>query len=153
MVDIIGLLHSVICRWNEEEKCGYCWEYEAPLRESDLNESEPKDERCCVRVFLTDFTINKNRRYNNSSHYMTGQTNSYSFILNVLMQDGIDTNVYLEQEGHPLGESKWKRILKPLMLCIQDLDFCEDNAVLTYASERWEPAIDVYHNYTGWRIN
>lgn len=154
MYDIVEVLRDLIEAWDEERKCGFCWEFEAPLRESDLNESVQKTEECCVRVFVTNLRISKNRRYNlQASHYKASQVNSYSFDLNVLMRDDIGTNVYAEQAGHPISESKWERILKPLMLCIGDLDFCSQSAVLTYGSENWEAIIDRYDSYTGWRIN
>lgn len=156
MIDIVKVIHKQIKIFNKKEKCGFCWEFEAPMRLSDLNESEKKNDDCCVRVFLTDLRIQKNRRYPSASPYWHNEkTNTYSFNLHLYMYDRVDLNVYKEQAGHPLRESKWIKILRPLMKCFDEFDFCKlTGKQLRYDAEIWDPQIDVFNsNYTGWIIN
>jgi hypothetical protein len=74
--------------------------------------------------------------------------------------DSIGRNVYDEIKDHPLSESKWMTILKPIYDCVSAddiLTFCLD---LGYVVEiqRWigTQIIDSKeydNNYTGWKFN
>lgn len=153
-VDIVGLFEQLITNWKNVDKCGYCWEFEAPLRLSDLNESEKKSEDCCVRVFLTNLEVDYDRTYENG--LTADKSTRYSFDLHFLMYDDIGTNVYGEQGGYPIDESKWKRILLPLKMCLNSsFDFCEIlGRNLDIEREHWRTEIDYMdNNYTGWMVS
>lgn len=154
MIDIIGLFEQKLNEWNNIQKCGYCWEFEAPLRESDMNESEKKEEECCVRSFLTNLTVRVNRRYENG---LVGEKVArYEFDLYFLKYDDIGLNTYEEMEGYPISESKWKKILLPLKECVsQGFDFCGIlGRHLKVVDEEWETRIDFLdQNYTGWVVH
>lgn len=154
MIDIVDFFKQQVELWNTENKCGFCWEFEAPLRESDVNESEKKNEECCVRVFLTNLSIRENRQYDRESTYIMRHGRDYSFDLHVVMYDRIDINVYQEQ-AYPLTVSKWVTILKPIRECLQCLDFCEIlGRQMWVVNENWTTKIDwLDNNYTGWTVN
>ncbi len=154
MIDIVDFFEQQIELWNEERKCGYCWDFEYVERISDLNESEQQEDECCLKVFLTDLTLTKNRNYANNQFYITSKSVTQRFNLYFLINDRIDINVYQEQKRHPIEESKWKKILKPIMDCISDLDFCVITGLpIRYDSENWSVVLDFQdQNYSGWRV-
>ena len=158
-MDVIDFFKQQTNIWNEELKCGFCWEFDAPLTDAGVNESimqTDSDECCTVKVFITNLSERKNRQYNNNTGLLTEYTADYTFTLHVMAFDRIDTNVYSEQLGHPLEESKWISILKPLQDCV-----CEEN-VLKFCDIickkikiiNWNAVtrINWLDNYTGWSI-
>ena len=153
MIDLVDFFEKQIAKWNEEEKCGYCWEFEYPERISDLNESQQEGD-CCLRVFMTDLTFSKTRGYDPTNSYIISQAVTQRFSLYFLMNDRIDINVHKEQKRHPVSESKWHTILKPIMDCVGDLDFCEILGLpIRYDSENWQAVLDFQdQNYSGWRV-
>ena len=100
---------------------GFCFEFDAPLTDSGINESQMQtdpDDCCPVKVFITNLSERKNRLYNNTTNLLQNYTIDYTFTLHVLAFDRIDTNVFAEQLGHPISESKWETILRPLQECV-----------------------------------
>lgn len=152
---IVEAFEKLIANYNENNRCGFCWEFEAPLRISDMNESVKKTEPddCCVRVFLT------NLRFNNSNEKPKISRSPIKRIVEVatvyvLKYDDVGLNTYSEMDGHPLSESKWKTILKPLYDCLMCLDFCEVEPALQIESISGATEIDILaDNYTGWRLD
>ena len=155
MTNFVDFFQAQINKWNDEQLCGYCWEFEAPLRLSDLNESVQKTDDCCVRVFMTDWSFNIIREYAPNNYVKDYKVRQNRFSLYFLLNDRIDINVYKEQDGHPLSESKWETILKPILECLQEFDFCElYGQPAQYVSEMWRPTLDYAdQNYSGWRID
>lgn len=157
MTDIIGTLAQIVSDWNDEEKCDFCWEFTAPLRESDLNEHKMKGDACCVLVAVTDYRIGCNLPRDRVTGLQVLGSETHSFNLHFLSHDDLGKNVYNEIPDHPLSESKWATILKPLADCIvcSPLLFCE---YLGFEMEitRWElnPRMDWHDsNYSGWSVN
>jgi hypothetical protein len=154
-MNIITFFEKQVEKWNDDNKCGYCWHFEAPLRLSDLNESVQKTEECCVRVFLTDYSFSITPQYSPIFGRSAGlPTKRHSFTIYYLLNDRIDINVYSEQKGHLLNESKWKQIIEPLLDCDMSLDICElfEN-ILEWSISRAEIVIDFQdQNYTGLKI-
>lgn len=157
MTDIIGAIQTAVNTWNDENKCGYCWEFTAPMRESDLNEYQKKSDDCCILVAVTGFRWECDVPVNRDTGLKLLGAEVFNFNLHVLSQDRIDINVYNEIDGHPINQSKWETILKPLADCVgcNPIDFC---SILGYDLEvsRWSAnsRIDwLDNNYTGWTIN
>lgn len=159
-MDVVGFFKQQVEAWDDEQKCGFCWEFDAPLTESGVNESimqtDPED--CCpVKVFITNLSTRKNRSYNTTTGFLNSYSVDYTFTLHALKFDRIDTNVYQEQLGHPVSESKWETILKPIQSCL-----CEEN-VLSFCDlickkidiTAWNEVVRINwldNNYTGWSI-
>lgn len=156
MTDVIGTLATIVSDWATEEKCGLCWEFTAPFRESDLNEYVMKGDPCCVLVAVTDYRFQCNQPINRTTGLRTLGSQIHTFNMHVLSHDDIGKNVYNEIPGHPLSESKWATILAPLLDCAACdlLQFCD---YLGYELEvsNWTmiPRIDWLSNYSGWTIN
>lgn len=160
-MDVVNFFKEQVSLWDEEEKCGFCFEFDAPLTDSGVNESQMQtnpDECCPVKVFLTNLRERKNRTYSTSTGLLTDYTIDYSFTLYLLKLDRVDTNVYAEQLGHPICESKWSTILRPLQECICEetiLEFCKIIGKRIDITA-WDASTKINwldNNYTGWAIN
>ena len=150
---IVQAFEDLIAIYNNEERCGFCWEFEAPYRISDMNESIKKSDDCCVRVFLINRRGNDNNFRPNVNNVQVSRITEIA-TLYFLIYDDIGTNVHKEIPDHPVSESKHERILKPLLNCILDLDFCEVNEDIVITSKSWSSEIDyLADNYTGWRVD
>jgi hypothetical protein len=158
-LDLMLFLNNLIERWNEEEKCGFCWKFTAPMRESDFNEYQLNDYgKCCLVVAVTDYTFDTSRRYNNQTKLIEDKFIYHDFKLNVVTTDDLGLNVYNEIKNHDLSESKWATILKPIYDCISEdevLTFCLDLGYIVQI-ERWSAVTRIDwmdNNYTGWTFN
>ena len=153
MIDFVDFFEKQIAKWNNEELCNSCWRFEYSQRLSDLNESFQLEDDCCIMVFLTDLTSSKIRSYGDSP-WATSKRIRHSFNLYFLKHDRIDINVHKEIKGHPVEESKWHTILKPIRDCISDFDFCElIGSHVRYLREDWNVELDFQDaNYSGWRV-
>lgn len=156
MTDVIGTISQMVSDWNTEEKCNLCWEFTAPIRESDLNEYQKRTDECCVIVAVTDYIYEPSLTFNRTTGLITNKTEIFNFNLHFLALDDLGLNVYNEIDNHPLNESKWATILKPLADCaVTDLlSFCEYiGRELEIVVWRARPRIDwLDMNYTGWTV-
>ena len=159
-MDIVNFFKRQTDLWNEDNKCGFCWSFGAPLTESGVNETvidKNCNDCCLVNLFITNLSERKNRNYNNTTKLLIDYTIDYTFTLHVLALDRTDTNVYNEQIGYPVCESKWSNILRPLQKCVCEeevLKLCEilDKKILI---TNWNAITRINwldNNYTGWSI-
>ena len=159
-MNVVDFFKQLTEKWNTQEKCGFCWEFDAPLTDSGVNESQMQTdpEDCCpVKLFITNLSERKNYTYSPITALQTSNFIDYTFTLHALVFDRIDTNVYAEQLGHPISESKWETILRPLQecLCEEDvLEFCEiickEIQIIGWNAITRINWLD--NNYTGWSI-
>lgn len=156
-LNVIKFFQEVANRWNEENKCDFCWTFGAPLSLAGMNSSvQAQDSVCCNHLFVTDYEVSPGY----SKHDLTQQINrkwcDHIFTLYVVQQANLGFNVYNEQIGHPIDESLWKTKLEPLLDCLgcgNEFDLCE----MGYQFEifKWNMKTIIYKedaNYTGWRI-
>ena len=158
-LDIMNFFSNLITTWNDEVKCGFCWVFTAPLRDSDLNEYQIReDNKCCLITSITDYMFETVRRYDNQNKFIADKYINHDFKFNVVTTDSLGRNVYDEVKDHPLAESKWATILKPIYDCISEdevLTFCIDLGYIVQI-ERWQgiTRLDwLDSNYTGWTFN
>ena len=161
-MDVVDLFKRLSEKWNEDLKCGFCFEFDAPLTESGVNESvmqsDPED--CCpIKVFVTNYSFRENKTYNRITTLLTNESIDHTFTVSFVAFDRIDTNVYQEQIGHPINESKWETILRPLQECV-----CDSNELQKEICElickrilitQWNAITRINwldNNYTGWSI-
>lgn len=156
-MDIIDFFKKQIDIWNENNKCGLCFEFSAPLVNSQINTVQ-KETPCCVQIFITDITFNETLVRNSVTGLTTSKTCVDRFTLWALIESPLGVNNYNEIKGHPIDESKWTNIFLPLKECLgceNILDTCEIlnqtnvNVDLTNAT--------LVHNYldqsySGWKI-
>lgn len=159
-MNVVDFFRRQTEKWNEENKCGFCWEFDAPLTDAGVNESVMQtnpDECCPVKVFITNYSERPNRQYHPINRFLTSFSIDYTFTLSVVMFDVLGTNVYQEQIGHPISESKWDAILNRIRECIcssAPFDFCEilgkDIQIINQTNVSRINWLD--NNYTGWSI-
>lgn len=160
-MNIVDFWEKQITKWDEEQKCGMCWSFKAPLSESAVNIVQPEpDKECCVQVFLVRERVpafNTTYNYNATTGFANDVTCTTGFQLLFLVPSNIGLNNYNEIEGHPEAESKWNTILWKLEDCLKcelALDFCEFLGSQQRVT-RWEgqQAVNYLDNaYTGYRV-
>lgn len=136
-MDAVVFWKDIVCKFNEEKRCGFCWRFYAPLTEIDLNLVK-KRKRCCVNVFLVwngaqDFAAQPNFDVEKGLPNNPIETFSYQVYFLISSKEGI--NNYNEMPEHPISESRYETILKPLRKCINyDIlnEFCLDFGVTSW---------------------
>lgn len=129
MIDVVGAFNDLVTQWQDEARCGLCWQFTAPMRESDLNEYQFRTEQdaCCILVAITNYRFRCRPVYNQTSMLLTHREKVTTFDVSFLAQDDLGLNVYNEIPNHELAESKWATILKPIEDCVgcHIVDICE----------------------------
>ena len=157
-MDIVKFWKDQTELWNEQNKCDLCWEFSAPLVASQINIVQ--NETCCVNVFLTDIKFREVKQRNTVSGLVTSKLCVWSFSLYALSKSPLGVNNYNEKKWHPIEESKWETIFKPLIDCLgcdNILDTCELLGVTNVNMDMNGDATLIHNyldeNYNGWKIN
>lgn len=157
-MDIVTFWKDQITKWNTEEKCGFCWNFDAPLFLSHINMIQLEQEKsCCVNVFLTDLTYREQETTNTVTALVTNKFCEYGFVLYVCFPKDIAGNNYNEIKGHDILNSNYHTVYKPILDCFgcgNILDFCE---ILGYKPAITSKSATTFqklqgNNYSGWRI-
>lgn len=143
--------------WNGNQHCGNCWEFGSPLSESGFEEQQLREEsKCCYQFIITDYRTTTRSEFN-SSNYPTRKICEHRFTFYVVKASSIDINTYNEIDNHPISESKYETIIKPLYDCLSCdavLDYCQ---ILGYPVQgiQWDvaPVINkTSNNYDGIKV-
>lgn len=158
-MDIVQFFKDLTAKYNAEEKCGFCWEFGAPLSESGMNKQQiDQDRACCVHLYLTDYSERSEYRYNGQTGLNNYEACLMDFTAYVGQQrEDIGQNTYNEIGGHPVEEGLWAEVYKPLRDCLgcgRELYLCE----LGYDFDitKWNMKKIIFKddkNFTGWRID
>ena len=155
-MDVVDFWSRQVNKWNEDEKCDQCWVFGAPLINSQQNIQQTENP-CCVHVFLTGITTNDVFQISQNTGFTNKKFCDITFTLRVLKQGVLGKNNYNEILGHPIEESNWNEIYKPIADCLDCnliLDFCELLG-MTPQITQWRKEIEhayLDNNYFGWRI-
>lgn len=155
----INIIKDVIQNWNQTQKCGFCWEFHAPLWVNTINNVQIKN-TSAVQVMLVwnqDLLYDGNINYHPTMGTPEIVNNTENFTLYFLLPSNLDLNNYDEAEGHPLEEGRiWE--LAKLMDCLKEsniLDYCNGLSV-EYLLTRWQvygiPQNFYDNNYIGFRV-
>lgn len=126
-MDIVKLFKDFAEAKNEANACGFCWEFSAPLFESDVNVVQPTD-TCCAQVILAEVAEQNRPTYAPGTGLATGVTNTYTFKLYAVLSGNLGVNTYNEIKGHPISESLYETKYKPLRDCLtgaEVINFCQ----------------------------
>lgn len=157
-MNIVEFWEKQISKWNEEEKCGFCWSFHAPMTESAANLQRTND--CCVQVLLTQDKVNPfvtSNTYDAATGLLERVTCTRNFQLLFLLPSNVGTNNYSEMPEHSVDESKWAKILYKLQDCLScdlHLDFCEMLG-REYQITQWtaKQEINIFDDiYSGYRL-
>lgn len=145
MIDIVDFYKNKVVQWNAENKCGFCYEFGAPLFNSEINIQQQKSDNCCVNVFIVNFRYRTVYTLQANAGYRIADKNIISFDLYLLTKSQLGINNYNEISGHPIEESKWETIFKPLLDCFGvGKNQCEE-MVGFIGYQKWEAGL--VHNY------
>ena len=155
---IIEFFQALAAKYNDEQKCGFCWTFGAPLSESAMNNQQAVEgEQCCVNMFVSDYKISSIYGVNDTTGLTTTEDCGHRFIVYLGQQrEDIGHIVYNEIEGHAITSSLWAEVYKPLMDCLgcdRVLYECElgfDFRVTAWDMETVKFKED--RNLTGWKI-
>jgi hypothetical protein len=154
MFDIVEYFKNKVEIWNQDQQCGLCFEFSAPLFNSEMNVQQ--NNSCCVQVFvaniLTD-TVYKNDF--NIYGFQNIDYCVYTFDLFFLVQSPMGLNNYNEIQFHPIEESKWETIFKPLLNCFGcGKNLCEEvynfGGYINYSTSLVHNYLD--NNYNGLKV-
>lgn len=158
-MDIVKFFADQVDKWNIEEKCGFCWNFGAPLVQSEIEKQQlPPDKPCCMNLFLTNIRFSDRVTRNPVTNLVVSSWCDWNFTLWVITPEPLGTNNYNEILGHPVEESKWVKIFQPIQECLgcgSLMDFC---TLLGYDVNINSRNGEIVHNYggqsyNGWRIN
>lgn len=131
-MNIIEFWETQVNKWNDENKCGICWTFGAPLVEDKVNIQQFEDDKqCCAKVFFLQDkqpAFNTANQYNTQTGLVNQVTCSKSFQLLVLFDSKLGLNMYNEIKGHSTSESVWTEklsVLQDCLACDAQIDFCE----------------------------
>lgn len=155
-MDIVDFWSKQVAKWATENKCGLCWDYGAPLVQSQANIVKSTDgKECCVNIFVTDLSTKENINYGITG-LRVDPSCDYTFTVWAVTAVPLGVNNYNEIKNHPIDESKWVTVFKPIQECLSCdavLDFCTllGNDVKLMAKSgvlvhNWQDK-----NYNGWR--
>jgi hypothetical protein len=157
-MDIVLFWKKQVDLWNENQKCNLCWEFSAPLVNSQINIVQ--NEKCCVNVFLTDLKFREVKDYNQITGLVAKIRCVWNVTVHFLVRENLGVNNYNEIKGYPIEESKWENIFKPIIDCVgcgNILDTCEISGHSNLKIEMGSDAVLVHNyldeNYNGWRVN
>lgn len=157
-MDIVSFLDKQFKRYNEQEKCGLCWNFYAPLAEKEINVQKLND-NCCVNVFFiqdqvvpfeTAISYDENRLIN-------FRDCRRSFQLLFLTTSTLGTQNYTEINSEK-ETSRWTTILQPLEACLScdfNFDFC-DILEQDYEITQWSARQVLNYkdeNFAGYRLS
>lgn len=162
-MNFIDFFQRQIDKYNEDEKCGFCWFFSAPLIESAVNIQQLReDSKCCVQVmFLQDkqAAFSTSTTYDEKTTFIKDVfcTENFRLLFLIPFPNALGTNNYSEIEGHPIEESKSEKLmeLKDCISCGFQLDFCELIGT-TWQVMKWEGYQRINYqnnNYLGYEVN
>lgn len=157
-MNIVEFFKKVETSFNEDNKCGECWSFKAPLSESGLNAVNLKpDETCCVKMIMTYYKYSAGYVKSNITPLQKTGYCDYIFTLYVVKETELGVNVYNEEPDHPIDESLYEEILKPLENCLgcgHEFDLCELGYDFDIFKWEMEPALLLGdYNWVGWKIS
>jgi hypothetical protein len=156
-MDVVNFFQKITDKYNAESKCGFCFQFHAPLTDSSLNQSLNTDlNKCCVQIHLTDLAWEENSK-EKSSGGSYADSCEYYFNLWVLIPTELGVNNYNEIPDHLITDSNWEKIYKPLQECFgcgNVLPFCQLN-FQNVIIKKWRASQVIKfgdQNLSGWKI-
>ncbi|MDM1542353.1 hypothetical protein [Empedobacter sp. 189-2] len=160
----ISELQNQVTTWNEQNKCGFSWEFSAPLFLNKINTVQVEN-TSAVQVMLIwqgQLLYEGGLNYNQFGLVTSTNTSSDNFELYFLLPSYLDENNYNEIKGHPVDESRSIE-LERLLSCLRG-DNTNSGAMLDlcntfdgkYKLSKWnvfavnENFLD--NNYIGFRV-
>ena len=158
-MDLVQFFRDLAAKYDSLNKCGFCWEFGAPMSESVMNKQiqEDQDRACCAMIFITDYQVGSEYRYNGQTGLQNYEACAHRFTIYVGQQvEDLGQNVYNEIPGHAITDGLWAKVFKPLLDCLgcgKELYLCElgyDFDIIKWEMQKVQFKGD--RNFTGWQI-
>lgn len=144
--------------WQEEQKCGLCWQFGAPLVNSQVNVQDSENP-CCFNVMLINPRPFTTKVRNPITNLVLTKTCGWRFTLLIMTESPLGLNNWNEKFGHAVSESKWSTIFNKVYECFDCDEITNACEILGYDvlvdqigdAELLHNYLD--SNYNGWRFN
>lgn len=143
----INKLQSQVSTWNQQNKCGFSWEFSAPLYTNKINTVELSN-TSAVQVMLIwqgQLLYDGSLSYNDLGLITSSNTSTDNFELYFLLASTLDANNYNETKGYDVNESR-SLVLERLLNCIKGGD-TSSNTMLDLCN-----AFDGSFKLTKWNV-
>lgn len=111
-MNIVRINEAIFEAFQTSLQCGFCWSY-TYARTDYANLKDDKD-KCCVHVFMEDFTTERIRGNDGLVDYTR-----HVFTLKILLDSLFDIQVFNELEPEE-SKSKFTEYVEPLLDCFPD---------------------------------
>lgn len=157
-MNVAQFFKEIVEKYNEQQKCGFCWNFKHVKGESGMNTIRlTEDNKCCVQLILTYQQKSHSERFNFTT---TGTTETYCdniFTIYAVRTANLGTNFGNEIPNHDYTESISSEIIEPLFDCLtcdNIIDLCDFNVVSGITQWRAEEVLFLGdHNFSGIKIN
>jgi hypothetical protein len=117
-MQVLEFFENLVEQWNEEQKCGFCWNFYAAGRSDYSNIIQfTDDNKCCVNVILLAFGSKLIKKQNYDGLISEEYCAKY-FELLVGIPSSLDIQFYNENPDIDKSESKYSLYIKPLLDCL-----------------------------------
>ncbi len=131
-MDLVTRLETIIESYNEESKCGFCWQFTHGRKDYTNLKTYNCECDCCVH-FMLDDKWNYSKKPNNNYNSNGEEKETYSFSAFVGIQSRLDEQYYNELNSDSC-DSKYRKYIEPLTECLKDSfqsDLCIDSSFIT----------------------
>ena len=142
------IINSLFEKWNDDEKCGYCWNLVRTLDDhikGTTNLYKPvTDDLCCVHAFLKGINYTNSKEVNNTFGYTEVQYCDYRLHFYIVKQGNFNAS---KADESGCKKSVYNDVITPLMNCLNcefESDLCSvsDGETVVTLNETYKPIIN-----------
>lgn len=144
-MNIINVLNTEVAKWNDEARCGRCWEFVPGGRQDYFNNIKLRDDNeCCIYVGVV--SIRQVSGLITQGEFVTKRYCDWSVRIIAGIPSRLDIQFFNESDSYPVEESKWEKYIRPIFECFGgccvEMDLCDihncSGDVTTVEPIRWE---------------
>lgn len=157
-MNIIKVLETEIGKWQDEMKCGLCWEFVPGGRRDYFNNIKvrPGDD-CCVYVGVV--SIRQVSGFELSGDFVRKRFCDWQVRIIAGVPSSLDIQFYNENPGHPASEGKWEKYIYPIFSCMGgccvEMELCDihncQGLDTTVEPVRWDA--EMVMNYSDYNLD
>ncbi len=133
MTDVIDYLHKLIDRFNEEQNCGKCWVFTAPLDNATGNTYQIREENCdCVHFIVYRQRITETPTFGSVFHAIRNNVIRHTITFHVGVIAKFSENNWDEIKGYDIEDGRYKKYLLPIQKCLTTNNFNDFCRILGY---------------------
>lgn len=159
-MNIAKIIREITEKLNDENGCGFCWDFVMAGRRDYFNLYKPKncEDACCVVVSILRNQVTTG--FDTSNGFTNRQYRDWNIEMFVGAQSRLDIQFHNEVRSNEEQNSKWEKILYPIYCCIANIDttICDAHNCCSETSvdiTQWNMDLMINfsdQNYDGWMI-